>query len=259
MERFAGPILILLVYAVFRAFWRPVTVLEYQRCIKYVKGRYVCMLEAGRYWVYSPTTHTDIVDIRPRYESIPGQEVLSSDGVTVKLSLVAVYEVVDPSTAVNKVQDYGQALCLVVQTALRSVVGSSTIDELIESRRELGPKLMEAAGPLVGQLGLRLVSVDIKDIMLPGEVKKLFTQIIKARKEGQAALEKARAETAALRNLANVASLVETHPSLVQLRLLQHLSEQSGNTIMLNVPQQGTVVPVKSGVGVQSVVDEVAE
>jgi hypothetical protein len=80
--------------------------------------------------------------------------------------------------------------------------------------------------------------------MFPGELKKIFTQVVRARQEGLAALEKARGETAALRNLANAAQLVDRNPSLMQLRLLQVIGQQSGNTVVLGVPSSSGPIPI---------------
>ncbi|MBN2311251.1 MAG: hypothetical protein JXR94_19895, partial [Candidatus Hydrogenedentes bacterium] len=96
----------------------------------------------------------------------------------------------------------------------------------------------------IAELGLRLISVDLKDIMFPGKLKEMFAQVVSARKEGLAALERARGETAALRNLANAAKMIENNPNLMQLRLLQALGEASGNTLVLGMSPQAAPVPV---------------
>ena len=115
-----------------------------------------------------------------------------------------------------------------LQLALREIVGGTKIDELLEARDGIGARLIElAAGPM-GDLGLRLLGADIKDVMFPGELKKIFAQVAEARQEGMAALEKARGETAALRNLANAARMVESNPALLQLRTLQAVAGTAG-------------------------------
>jgi hypothetical protein len=89
--------------------------------------------------------------------------------------------------------------------------------------------------------------VSVKDIMFPGKLKETFAQVVAARKEGQASLEKARGETAALRNLANAAKMIESNPSLMQLRALQTLGGSTGNTLILGLPPQAAPIPVKTG------------
>jgi CelD/BcsL family acetyltransferase involved in cellulose biosynthesis len=128
-----------------------------------------------------------------------------------------------------------------MQLALRQIVGGAKIDELLEARERFGERLVELAAGPVSDLGLRLLGADIKDVMFPGELKKIFAQVVQARQEGLAALEKARGETAALRNLANAARLVDGNPALIQLRMLQAVAAQPGSTIVLGAPG---VVPV---------------
>ena len=108
-----------------------------------------------------------------------------------------------------------------------------------------GARLLERKKPAAAQLGLLLESVNVKDVMFPGDLKRIFSQVVKARKEGQAALEKARAETATLRHLANAASRIDRNPTILQLRLLQSVQDSSGNTLVLGMPPQATPLPVR--------------
>jgi len=223
-----------------------VTVFEHERGLKYTKGTLREVLAPGRYRIYRPHTLITKLDMRPRFISVPGQELLSSDGVTLKVSLAAEYEVADPQAAVLKSVNFESALYLLLQVALRELIGASKIDEVLEKRGFFSQALMEACGKRVEEMGLKLRSVNVKDVMFPGELKKIFSQTVKARKEGLAALEKARGETAALRNLANAARMIEENPALMQVRLLQHLSETPGNTLILGVPGATTPLPVRS-------------
>jgi regulator of protease activity HflC (stomatin/prohibitin superfamily) len=221
---------------------RHVTVYEYQKGLLYKKGRYKATLNAGSYWISSTFSLIVPVDIRPQFITIQGQDVLSMDGVTLKVSLAAEFEVVDANVAVNKNASFQASLYLVLQMAVREIVGGQKIDTLLEERTTIGAKLMERASGKAGELGVKLISADIKDIMFPGEMKKVFAQVVKAQKEGQAALERARGETAALRNLANAARTMEDNPQLLQLRALQALADSSGSTLVLGLP--GNAVPV---------------
>ena len=223
---------------------RRVTVLEYEKGLKYAKGKFRSVLEPGQYWYMPFFTIIQKLDVRPRFVSITGQEVLSSDGVTLKVSLAANFEITDPNVAINKVKSFEEALYLELQLALRELVGAVDIDTVLSGRNEVSKKLMEASESKVGALGLKLISVNLKDIMFPGKLKEIFAQVVNAKKEGLAALEKARGETAALRNLANAAKMLEGNPNLMQLRLVQALGEPSGNTLILGMPSQSVPVPV---------------
>ena len=225
---------------------RRITVLEYEKGLKYVEGKFKAVLEPGQYWYMPFFTIIQKLDIRPRFVSITGQEVMSSDGVTLKVSIAANFEITDPSVAVNKVKNFQEALYLELQMALREIVGAADIDTVLSGRNQLSKRLMETTEPKVKGLGLKLISVNLKDIMFPGKLKEIFAQVVNAKKEGLAALEKARGETAALRNLANAAKMLEGNPNLMQLRLVQALGESSGNTLILGMPSQSVTVPVRT-------------
>jgi regulator of protease activity HflC (stomatin/prohibitin superfamily) len=226
-----------------------VTVFEFERAVRYRRGKFAGVLAPGQYWLFRPWTLVRKVDVRPRVVAIPGQEVLSSDGVTLRVSLVAEFEIADPAVAVNEVEDFATALYTTLQLALREIVGGTEIEQLLEARGEIGKRLTELANERAESLGLKLHSVDLRDIMFPGDLKKMFAQVVGARKEGQAALEKARGETAALRNLANAARLMEGNPSLLQLRLLQQMGVSGGNTIVVGLPGSATPLPLRPAEG----------
>lgn len=225
---------------------RPVTIFEFERGLKYARGRYKGLLSPGLYWIIPQLAMIRTVDTRPTFVSITGQEVLSADGVSLKVSLAAKYQVVDPEAAINSIDDYQAALYLELQLGLRHLMSGAPIDEILNQRQTLGHQLLTRTAARAESMGLRLLEVEIKDVMFPGDLKKIFTQVVKARQEGLAALEKARGETAALRNLANAAHLVERTPALLHLRLLQTLGQTPGNTVVLGMPSPGTPFPIHS-------------
>jgi regulator of protease activity HflC (stomatin/prohibitin superfamily) len=235
---------VVVVIVVARYGLRRTTVYEYERGIKYVQGKFQAVMPPGQYWYLAWFTAIRKVDVRPRFASITGQEILSSDGVTLKVSVAAKFEVVNPDLAVNKVQDYQETLYTELQLALRQIIGSVDIDSVMTTREEISKKLAEMTQAKARELGLRLISVGVKDIMFPGRLKDVFAQVVSARKEGLAALEKARGETAALRNLANAAQMVQSNPGLMQLRVLQSLGGSSGNTLVLGLPAQTATLPI---------------
>jgi regulator of protease activity HflC (stomatin/prohibitin superfamily) len=223
---------------------RTVTVFEYERGLLYDRGRFQSLVEPGRYRLWTSARTISKVDVRPRVVAVPGQEVLTADGIAVKTSVVAQCQIVDPITAINGQSSWEGALHVELQLALRQVVSAESIDSLLLARPQLGERLTQLATAGVARLGVQLDRVDVRDLTLPGDLKKLFTQVTKARQEGLAALERARGETAALRNLANAARMVADNPALMQLRLLQVVGEQSGNTVVLGMPSSATAVPI---------------
>lgn len=240
---------LLIVVAVAGLFWRPAstTVFEFERGLRYRRGRFVGVLEPGVYWVTRRSGRISKVDVRANYLIVPGQELLSQDGVGVKVSLAANIQIVDPNVAVNTVQDYRAAVYVILQLACRDLVSAMKVEDLLTGRPQLGTSLMERSVAPIAEMGVKLVSVEIRDLMLPGDLKRIFAQEVQARKEGLAALERARGETAALRSLTNAARLVQDNPALLQLRLLQTLGASSGNTVVVGSPEVGISLrpPVK--------------
>ena len=221
-----------------------ITLLEYERALKFVRGRYVGLVGPGLFWHSRRTTSFRRVDTRPTHITVSGQEVLSSDGVAIKASLLAVYRVTDPKVAVLGIDDFAGAVHAQLQLALRAVVAGTSAEELLQKRNEVAGQLLSIAAPPLAQLGLELQSASFRDLTLPGDLKKIFSQVVRARQEGLAALEKARGETAALRSLANAAQMVQRNPQLLQLRLLQVLEQQPGHTVVLGMPSGVVPVPV---------------
>ena len=213
-----------------------VTVYEFQRALRYRKGRFLSVLGPGQYWILEPRTTVTPVDVRPNFITLMGQEVLTADGVPLKISIAANYEMIDPQLAINGQANYAQALYLLLQLAVREVISTSKADELLENRAGFAEKVRALAEPQVQRLGLKLLTADLKDLMISGDLKKSFAQVVKARKEGEAALERARGETAALRSLANAARMLQENPQLVQLRMLQAMGESGGNTLVVGLP-----------------------
>jgi len=229
-----------------RTLFHRIVVFEFERGVRYDRGRAAGTLEPGVHWLW-PTTTVTKVDVRPAFLAVPGQEVLTADGVGLKLTLVAKCQVVDPERALNSVAAYRDALYTQVQLTLREIVSATPVDSILASRLDLGKQLLSLAAPKVAEFGVNLLELEVKDVMFPGDLKKVFTQVVRARQEGLAALERARGETAALRNLANAATLVDQRPSLMQLRVLQTLGQTTGNTVVLGLGGAPQTIPLRRG------------
>ena len=215
-----------------------VTIFEFQRGLRYHRGKFAGVMDPGQYWHVPWFTTINVVDARPSYVTVAGQELLSKDGLSLKVSLAANYETADFDVATHQIEDSSGALYIELQMALRDIVGGVTLDELLAKRQELSAQLMAATQEKLASFGLKLNSVDIKDIMLPGKLKDVYAQVVAAQKEGQAALERARGETAALRCLANAAKMLDKNPALMQLRLIQCLGDDTGNQLVLKLDSQ---------------------
>lgn len=215
------------------------TVYEYQHAVRFDRGRYSGVLTPGCYWIFTPSTTIRVLDARPSILTIPGQELLSSDGVALKVSLLLEARIADPRAASLTSANHQESLYASAQTALRSAIGERSIEAILESRNALATQLRTEVEPAASALGLELRAISIKDIMFPGSLKEAFSQTARARQEGQAALERARGETAALRNLANAARMLDSNPNLFQLRLLLQAASSSGKLVLNLTPPEG--------------------
>jgi regulator of protease activity HflC (stomatin/prohibitin superfamily) len=221
---------------------RRVSVHEWQRGVLFRDGRVTETLEPGSRRIWTARTSVRLVDLRPWIMSIPTQEVPTADGITVKVTVTAQVRVTDPVTHVTGVQDPRATLYLAVQVALREVVAATTLEALIGARSELATALGTALR-VDDDLGVAVERVELRDIILPAELKRAQAQVLLARAEGQAALERARGETAALRSLANAARIAADNPMLYQLRLLQQLATSAGHTVVIGATAAVTPIP----------------
>lgn len=214
---------------------RPVTVNQWERAVLFRRGALVDTLGPGahRRWTAGYTLRH--VDMRPWILQVPTQEIPTADGVNVKVTVAGRVRVADAATYVTAAQDPTAALYLGVQVAVRELIANTTVDQLLAARGETGAQLAGAVRG-VADLGLALDQLELKDIVLPSDLKRAQAQVLVARAEGQAALERARGETAALRSLANAARLCADNPALLQLRMVQQLETSTGHTVVLTGP-----------------------
>ncbi|MDH5677424.1 MAG: slipin family protein [Nitrospinota bacterium] len=209
-----------------------VTVNEYEAGIRFHRGVITEVAPPGMYIISGIFTEIVKIDTRPTYVKVPTQEVLSSDGVTLKLSVIACYQVTDARKMITSISnDHESAIYYMIQLSLREIVGEKKVEELLAGRQELADAALKAVGEKADQVGVKIHSLGIKDISFPGPMKQVFAETVKARQEAMALLEKARGETAALRSLANAANMVKDNPALLHLRTLQ----STGNTLVFGV------------------------
>jgi len=227
---------LVMIFMVGRVLWRllrPVRVilLEHQRGVLYRNGRLTEVLPSGVYW---GTARRQIVpvDVRKQLHQVPGQEILTSDGIAVKVSAALEYAVTDPTRMMNSSTNFVALVYSQAQLSLRTAVGEVSLDSLLGGRQAISARLLAMLTPVIAELGAELTSARVLDIMLPADVRRAYAQTVTAQKEGVAALERARGETAALRSLANAARTMQDHPGLLQLRAVQAIESSKANTTL---------------------------
>lgn len=197
-----------------------VVVERHEKVLVVQDGTVAAVLGPGRYRRRRRSSY-ERVDVRERITTVPAQEVLTADTVTLKVSVALRWQVLDP-IAHTAVADAEAVVYLAVQIALREELsGRDALDVVRSGRTEVGPAVLEAARLAAAGVGVSVEDLVIKDIVLPAELRSAYADVLTARQRGQVQLEAARAESAALRSMANAAKLLDDHPALAQLRLVQ--------------------------------------
>ncbi|OJY25177.1 MAG: hypothetical protein BGO98_08850 [Myxococcales bacterium 68-20] len=226
------------------------TVLEHERGLLYVQGRLARTLGPGRYTFWSTRespVHVDKQDLRSTQIAIAGQELMTRDKVTLRLSLTIEWAIVDPSLAASAVANVRDAIYLVVQLGARQFLAGVTLDDLLAGRDAMTRFLEEDAAEKARRFGVRVDRVGVKDVVLPGEMKTLLNKVIEAEKEAAANVILRREETAATRSLANTAKVMAEQPILLRLKELESLKEIASNVrelrVVTGVDNLGALLP----------------
>lgn len=193
----------------------------------FVDGQLDRVLDPGphAFWKFNRTLRVFRVPTRLQTVEVTGQEILSKDKVSLRLNLTASYRVRDPVEAYRATTNYGDFLYKELQFGLREVVGGRTLDEILAEKEVLNEAIEARVRDRVVDYGLDLVSIGVKDIVLPGEMKAILNQVVEAEKVAQANLIRRREETAATRSLHNTARMLEQSPLLVRLKELEALEK----------------------------------
>lgn len=210
---------------------------QYEWALLYKDGKFEQLLEAGKYtfWRWQKI-ELAYVSKRQMSEVISGQEMLTADKIGVRVSLIAQYVVDDPIKAINNVEDFAQQLYQDLQLELRNQIAGLTIDQLLETRAEMGDAITAKIAPLAVEYGVTLKRVGIRDIVLPGSVRDILMKEVEAERIGRAELVKARHEVASARARANTAKILSENPHVMRLQELDaliKLASKNGNVVML--------------------------
>jgi regulator of protease activity HflC (stomatin/prohibitin superfamily) len=201
---------------------------QFEKGLLYVQGRFVGMLEPGRhaFWNHpAARIAVTVLDTRVQQLKIEGQDLMTRDKVTLRLTLTAEYAPADVATTVHAVADVKDAIYLAVQLAAREYVAGVTLDELLEGRDALTRYLEAQVMPRAETFGVRLHRVGVKDVILPGEMKTLLNKVIEAEKAAAANVIMRREDAAATRNMAQTAKVIADNPVLMRLKELETMKD----------------------------------
>lgn len=202
-----------------------------------VNGKFERILKTGSYgfWKYNRSITVKLIDGRLQNLDVSGQEILTKDRVSLRINLSGNYQVVDPEKAATSLADYKDFLYKELQLELREAVGTKSLDELLIDKDSISRTIADSIRGKAGEYGLKVVSVGVKDIILPGEMKQILNQVVEAQKQAEANLIKRREETAATRSLHNTAKVMENNPTLMRLKELEALEKIAGKINTLSV------------------------
>jgi regulator of protease activity HflC (stomatin/prohibitin superfamily) len=196
--------------------------------------------QPGLIWINPFTSRLIKVNMQIAVVSVPAQETITRDNVTLKVDAVVYYRVVDPLKAIINVQNYHFAVSQVAQTSLRSVTGRSNMDQLLSEREHVNAELKDVIdAPTEGPWGIRVERVEVKDISLPESMKRSMSRQAEAERERRARIIAADGEYQASKKLAQAATVMAADPAALQLRLLQTVVEvaaEKNSTLVMPFP-----------------------
>lgn len=231
---------------------------EYERGIKFTLGKYSKMLNPGWNIILPIFQSYSKVDIRTKAVDVPEQEAISKDNVSVKINAVIYYKIFDASKAILQVENYDYAVEQLAQTTMRNIVGSVSLDELLSEREKVSEKICAIIDKASDDWGIKVENVELKDVSLPIEMKRVIARVAEAEREKQAVITKASGEVEAAKNLAQASEIMQQSPGALHLRTLSTISDISSdqsNTIIFALPVE--ILRAIDGVDVKKVVDKI--
>jgi regulator of protease activity HflC (stomatin/prohibitin superfamily) len=212
---------------------------EYERAVIFRLGRMVRPRGPGIIYVIPVVERMVRIDLRTVTMDVPPQDVITKDNVSVKVSAVLYFRVLDPNRAIREVQNYLYATAQLAQVTLRSICGQAQLDELLAEREKINTRIQEIVDAQTDPWGIKVVLVELKHIDLPQEMQRAMAKQAEAERERRAKVIHAEGELQASHRLAAAAEVIAKQPSAIHLRFLQSLVQvaaEKNNTIVLPIP-----------------------
>jgi regulator of protease activity HflC (stomatin/prohibitin superfamily) len=212
---------------------------QYERGVVFVLGRLIGAKGPGLFWIPPYISRMVKVDLRIVTHNVPPQEVITRDNVTIKVTAVVYFYVVDAAAAVVHVVDFNQATSQIGQTTLRNVLGQSELDEILSQRQKINQQLQTIIDEHTERWGVKVTAVEVKDIELPTTMQRAMAKQAEAEREKRAKIIHAEGELQASTQLTQAAGIISSQPNAIQLRYLQTLTEiaaEKNSTIIFPFP-----------------------
>ena len=212
---------------------------EYERGVKFKFGKYSKIVGPGWRLVLPIIESMKKIDIRTKAVDVPEQDAITKDNVSIRINAVLYYSIFDASKVIISVENYKFAVGQLAQTTMRNAVGAVTLDELLVQRDKISEEICKVIDEATDPWGIKVENVELKDISLPEEMKRVLAIAAEAEREKTAVITKAEGEAMAAENLAKAAETMTSTPGALHLRTLSTLSDISAdkaNTIVIALP-----------------------
>ncbi len=212
---------------------------EYERGVKFSKGKFSKIMQPGWNLVLPIFESYKKIDIRTKVVDVPEQDVITKDNVSVRINAVIYYKIFDASKAILEVENFYYAVSQLAQTTMRNVVGSVSLNELLGEREKISVEICKIIDEATDPWGIKVENVELKDVSLPEEMKRVIAKAAEAEREKEAILTKAKGEVEASKNLAIAAETMSSTPGALHLRTLStinDISSDQSNTIIFCLP-----------------------
>jgi regulator of protease activity HflC (stomatin/prohibitin superfamily) len=212
---------------------------QYQRGVKFRLGKFVDVKQPGWRLVFPIIEKMPRIDIRVKAVDVPNQEAITRDNISCQINAVIYYKVIAAEKAVIEVENFMFAVSQLAQTTMRNVVGEMELDELLQNREQASAKIKKIVDELTDPWGIKIDNVELKDVVLPDDLRRVIGKQAEAERERRSVVTKAMGEVEAATNLASAANTLSASPGALHLRTLNTLNDLSSdqsNTVVFAIP-----------------------
>ncbi|MFK5883553.1 MAG: slipin family protein [Candidatus Izemoplasma sp.] len=214
---------------------------EYERSVVFRLGRFKHIKGPGIYWIIPLIDVKKKTDLRVRTLDIASQETVTKDSVTIRIDAVLYFRVEFPEKAIIKVRNYQHAIGQKALTSLRNVIGQHNLDEVLNDRTSINDSISEIVDHVSDEWGLKVLSIDIKDVEIPKDMQRAMAKEAEAVREKRARIIKAEAEQQAASKLTEAAAMIALNPMALELRRMQMVTEvgaEQNTTTLIMMPSE---------------------
>ena len=212
---------------------------QYENGVKFTMGKYVGIMSPGWRFVWPIFQFYKKIDLRVKAVDVPNQEAITKDNISVAVNAVIYYKVQDADKAVLKVENFFYAISQLAQTTMRNAVGQVDLDDLLSQRDRVSENIRKVIDDASDPWGIKVLNVELKDIVLPEEMKRVIGKQAEAEREKRAIIIKAEGEVLAADNMSKAAKILSESKGALHLRTLQSINDISSdqsNTIVFAIP-----------------------